>query len=135
MLGPGQSFLLRTRRAACAADLRAVFQTGREEVRRLDLCGTREVAFLPARRTTLVHDHRRPVREAYLSPVEDSDWGPDVLGGRPLARGERRAVGMDGPGCQADLRIVFDNDSAEELRGFDLCARPEIRLAPGWVAE
>lgn len=135
VLGPGQSFLLRTRRTACTAELRAVFQTGREEVRRLDLCAAREIALLPARRTTLVHDHRRTVREAYLSPVEEADWGPDILGGRPLARGERREVGTDGTGCQADLRIVFDNGSAEELRGFDLCARPEIRLAPGWVAE
>ncbi len=135
VLGPGQSFLLRTRRSACAADLRAVFQTGREEVRRLDLCAAQEIAFLPARRTTLLHDHRRTVREVYLSAAEDADWGPDLLGGRLIAQGERREVGMDGPGCRADLRIVFDNGSAEELRGFDLCARPEIRLAPGWVAE
>jgi hypothetical protein len=75
------------------------------------------------------------VREVYLSAADNPDWGPDLLGGRPLARGERREVGMDGPGCEADLRIVFDNSSAEELRGFDLCARAEIRLAPGWVAE
>lgn len=136
VLAPGQSFLLRTRRAACRADLRAVFQTGREEVRQgLDLCAGQEVAFLPARRLVLLHDHLRPVREAYLSPVEDGDWGPDVLAGRPLARGERREVGMEGPGCAADLRVVFDNGGAEELRGFDLCARAEIRLRPGWVAE
>ncbi len=73
VLGPGQSSLLRTCRADCAADLRAVFETGREEVRRLDLCAAREIALLPARRTVLLHEHRRTVREAYLSPVADSD--------------------------------------------------------------
>jgi hypothetical protein len=135
VLRPGQSFLLRSRRAACRVDLRAVFEGGREETRPgLDLCGTREIVFGPARRLALRHAHLRPIREVYLSPAEASDWGPNLLGDRPLARGEQREIGMEG-GCRADLRIVFDNGGAEELRGFDLCQRKEIALRPGWVAE
>jgi hypothetical protein len=41
---------------------------------------------------------------------------------------------MDGD-CQADLRIVFDNNAAEELRGFDMCRNAAITLRPGWVTE
>jgi hypothetical protein len=37
---------------------------------------------------------------------------------------------MDGE-CQADLRIVFDNNAAEELRGFDMCRNAAITLRPG----
>ncbi|MBY0336563.1 MAG: hypothetical protein K2X11_08110 [Acetobacteraceae bacterium] len=135
VLEGGQSWLLRTRRADCRVDLRAVFQNNREVLREgVDLCAGQPIAFLPGRTLVLRHEHGRPVREAYLSPAEDSDWGPDVLAGRPLARGETREVGMDG-GCQADLRVVFDNGNAEEMRGFNLCERNDITLRPGWVTE
>jgi hypothetical protein len=135
VLEGGQTWLLRTRRQNCRVDIRAVFQGNREVLREeVDLCNGREIAFLPARRLVLRSEYGRAIREAYLSPVEDSDWGPDILGGRALERGATREVGMDG-GCTADLRIVFDNGNAEEMRGFNLCERNEITLRPGWTTE
>lgn len=135
VLNPGQSFLLRIRNPACRVRLRAVFADNRAEERAdVEICGGETIAFAPARRVTLVHAHGRAVREVYLSPVQDSDWGDNQLGERPMASGERREIPTDGP-CEADLRIVFDNGNAEEARNINICTRAEITLRPGWVLE
>jgi len=135
VLQPGQSFLLRIRTPGCQVRLRAVYQDGRAEEREaVDVCAAREIAFGAARGLALTHAHARPVREVYLSAVEESDWGPDRLEGRPLARGETREIAAEG-GCRMDVRIVFDNGNAEEMRDLDICARPALTLRPGWVAE
>ena len=134
ILTPGQSILLRTRSQECRVRMRAVFGDNRAiEQADVDICGGQPVTFSTARRVTLVQGHARPVREAYVSDVADNNWGPNQLA-EPLPNGQRREVGTDG-GCRADLRIVFDNGNAEEARNIDICARPEIELKPGWVAE
>lgn len=144
MLEPRATFRLGVRGRGCAFDLRAVYEDGREEVRRgLDLCvvqgvvfGERPSADAPPRRVTLVNLHRRAVRQAFLSPAEAEDWGEDALGGAALPGGARREVTMEeGGGCRADLRIVFDTGAAEERRGIDLCAIVAIVLRPGWTVE
>lgn len=135
VLNPGQGFMLRIRNAACRVRLRAVFADERAEERAdVEICNGPEIVFTPARRVTLVQNHRRPVREVYLSGVQESDWGQNLLGERPIGVGERREVGADS-GCQADLRIVFDNGNAEEARNINVCERTEITLRPGWVVE
>lgn len=135
VLNPGQSFLLRIRNPACRMRLRAVFADNQAEERtEVDICGGETIAFAPARRVTLLHAHGRAVREVYLSAVQDSDWGENQLGERPMASGERRELMSDIP-CEADLRIVFDNGNAEEARNINICTRAEITLRPGWVLE
>jgi len=135
VLNPGQSFLLRIRNQACRMRMRAVFVDDRsEEQPDVDICGGQEVVFSLTRRVTLIHDHRRPVREVYISGVQEADWGANLLAERPMAAGERRELSTES-GCQADLRVVFDNGNAEEARNVDICARAEITLKPGWVAE
>lgn len=135
VLNPGQSFLLRIRDASCRARMRAVFADNRSEERmEVDICSAQPVTFSPAQRVTLVHAHGRPVREVYLSAVQESDWGENLLADRPMAHGERLELARDS-GCEADLRIVFDNGNAEEARQINICTRPEITLRPGWVLE
>lgn len=135
VLNPGQSFLLRIRDASCRVRMRAVFADNRAEERLdVEICAGQPVTFAPAQRVTLLHAHGRPVREVYLSPVQESDWGDNLLADRPLANGERRELARDA-GCAADLRIVFDNGNAEEARNINICTRSEITLRPGWVLE
>ncbi|MDN3567630.1 hypothetical protein QWZ14_24895 [Paeniroseomonas aquatica] len=142
MVEPRSEFRLRLRGAGCAWDLRAVFDDDREEVRRgLDACAAPAVSFgRPvageggSRQVTLVNGFSHPVERAFVSPAESDDWGPDVLGDAVLAPGARQVVRVEG-GCQADLRIVFDNRSAEERRGVDICAASTIALRPGWTLE
>lgn len=135
VLNPGQSFLLRLRQPACRVRMRAVFADNRADERQdVEICAGQPVAFTPGQLITLVHAHGRPVREIYLSPVRDSDWGANLLAERPLAQGERRELALD-TGCEADLRVVFDNGNAEEARNINICTRAEITLRPGWVLE
>ncbi len=135
VLNPGQSFLLRLRNAECRFRMRAVFADNRAEERAdVDVCGGQEIVFAAARQVTLVHAHGRAVREVYLSSVQESDWGDNLLGAQPLTAGQRRDLGTDS-GCEADLRVVFDNGNAEEARNINICERREITLRPGWVLE
>jgi len=135
VLRPGQSFLLRLRTRECQVRLRGVYDNDRAEERAaVDVCQPQPVVFGAPRRVTLTHAHGRPVREIYLSPVEEDDWGANLIEGAPLASGQSRELGMEG-GCRADLRVVFDNGNAEELREVDICARPAITLRPGWTVE
>jgi hypothetical protein len=137
---PGATGTLRLRSRACSFDLRAVYDDSRVETRQgLDLCRVREVAFdrsgiprQPRRSVVLANRHLGPVQQAFLSGSSDADWGPDRLGGSPLAGGDDTAAEMEGP-CEADLRIVFANGSAEERRGVDICETTRIVLRPGWV--
>jgi hypothetical protein len=141
-LDPRGDFRLRLRSQDCRYDLRAVFEDNREEVQRgLDLCNQRRVGFgMPViaegggRRLTLTNGFSRTVQEVYLPLADSDDWGEDVLGTSVIAPGARQAVTMEG-GCQADLRIVFDNSSAEERRDIDICALGTITLRPGWTVD
>ncbi|SDB30837.1 hypothetical protein [Belnapia rosea] len=135
-------FRLRLRGRGCAFDLRAVYEDSREEVQRgLDLCTSGAASFgLPVvsdsggRRVTLLNGFSRTVQQAFLSPADADDWGEDVLGDAVIAPGARQAVTLQG-GCQADLRIVFDTDAAEERRDIDICALGTIALRPGWTID
>ena len=134
VLEPGQSFPMRLRSAECQMRMRAVFQNRREEVREaVDVCAGQPVVFLGARRLALGSVYERPIQGIYLSAVEAADWGGNQLAA-PLANGGTAEISQDG-GCQADLRVVFDNNAAEELRSFDMCRNAAITLRPGWVTE
>jgi hypothetical protein len=136
------SFRLRMRTRDCAFDIRAVYADDREEVKQgLDLCANRTVAFdrsgiprPPTQSVALVNRHLATVQEVYVSPSTDSDWGPDRLGAATLPQGQETVVQVEG-GCEADIRIVFPNGGAEEVREVNICDQPRIVLAPGWVVQ
>jgi hypothetical protein len=134
VLQPGQSFPLRVRSGECQFRLRAVFQNRREELREaVDMCGGQPIIFQGGRRMALGSVYERAITGIYLSPVESGDWGGNQISA-PISNGGTAEISMDGE-CQADLRIVFDNNAAEELRGFDMCRNAAITLRPGWVTE
>ncbi|MCO6417521.1 hypothetical protein JYK14_15320 [Siccirubricoccus sp. KC 17139] len=139
IISPQEGFTLRVRAQECRFDLRAVFENDQEVVQEgVDLCAGGPFAFgqAPAgeaRRVTLRNLMPRAIEQLYLSPTEDDEWGEDRLGERVLPPGESQVVAYEG-GCQADLRLVFDNRAAEERREVDICATPVIALRPGWTA-
>lgn len=134
VLEPGQSFPMRLRSRECQIRLRAVFQNRREEVREVvDVCTAQPIIFQGARRMALGSVYERPITGIYLSPVTSGDWGANQLTA-PIGNGGTAEISMDGE-CEADLRIVFDNAAAEELRGFNMCRNAAITLRPGWVTE
>jgi hypothetical protein len=80
----------------------------------------------------LANRHLATLEQVFLSASTDPDWGPERLGSEALEAGDDRTVAMQG-GCEADLRIVFANGSAEERRAVDICATQRIVLRPGWT--
>jgi hypothetical protein len=69
----------------------------------------------------LVNAGRQTIREVYVSPSSDREWGPDRLGTATLAPGQRFVIGLPRGHCLNDLRIVFTNGRAEERRQVDTC--------------
>jgi hypothetical protein len=145
MLDPGQSLRVKLGRSKdCAFDLQAVYvDASREEVHGIDICRTRLLAFdgstaVPAPVMAALHDITlinrapRPIQQVLISSSDAGDWGDDRLTRSSISVGDSATLQFRGD-CVADLRVVFDNRSAEERRGIDLCAARRIAIQPGWV--
>lgn len=142
-LAPGRPFRVRLGRVRdCRFDLRVVYQDERSEERRgVDICRNRQVAFdgsearaperFQPRQVELVNRSALPIIEAYLSPAASRDWGTDLIADA-LAAGDRTTLTYAGP-CEADFRVVFQNQAAEERRAIDVCELASIPVAPGWT--
>ncbi len=66
------------------------------------------------------------IMKLWASLTTDSDWGDDRLGQSVLRAGQRFALSLPNGPCRWDLRIVYDNDRAEEKRNLNLCAVTEV---------
>lgn len=142
-LAAGRSFQVRLGQGRhCRFDLQAVYTDGKVEERRdQDVCRNRQVVFdgtkaaMPVDRTerkvTILNRAPRTIKQVFLSPKSASNWGDDMLGGT-IAPGEDSEVTYRGE-CVVDVRIVFDNTSAEERREADLCNQATVVIAPGWT--
>src|SRR5271165_3836134 len=61
--------------------------------------------------------------ELHVSPENATDWGADRLAGGRIAPGHSFRVRLGrSRECAWDLAVTYDDDSREELRGFDVCA-------------
>jgi hypothetical protein len=148
LLAPGQVFHVSPLRArGCQVDMRVIYANGALEDRRgLDICRTRQFSFTAsdaisptmtapshAAHTIIVTNHApRPVVELYVSPASADDWGNDLLANQPVSTGGVREVKPD-VSCRADLRVVFNNRSAEERRDIDICTHSKLDIKPGWT--
>ncbi len=145
-LAVGKSYRVHlSRPPECRFDLQVIYDDAtREESHGVDVCHTRQIGFdgstamIPPdvfsrqREVTLVNRSGRPIQQVFVSPSAADQWGDDRLGDGSISAGETRSVGYRGP-CTVDLRLVFDNRSAEERRGLDLCATPALLIEPGWT--
>lgn len=142
---PGKTFRLRLgRESACVVDVQIVYDdASEEEVNTVNICRTHQIVFdgshavaaqLPAgepHHLVIANASSRPIQQVFVSPPEATQWGDDLLGNHSLSVGERAGVEYYGS-CLADLRVVFDNRSAEERRGLDLCGLHGVLIAAGW---
>lgn len=145
ILDPGSSVRVRFGRTReCLFDFMVVYDdASREEQRGVDLCRTRQVAFdgsaasAPPESGTehqvlLLDRSARPIQQVFLSPPEANQWGEDRLTQGSISVGGQRSISWRGE-CLLDIRVVFENRSAEERRGVDLCQFPQISIQPGWT--
>lgn len=66
------------------------------------------------------------IQEVYVSSVRTDDWGEDRLGADVLEPGQSIIIRLPRGDCLNDIRIVFDDDSAQERRRVDTCAVTDI---------
>ncbi|WBV43871.1 hypothetical protein [Pseudoroseomonas cervicalis] len=136
-VAPEGSFTLRLGRTReCVFDLTAVFEDDSiEERRRVDLCRRNRVVFgdpaLPWREAEIVNATSRSLRNLYAMPggatgSGENRWGPDRLGAVMVDGGNSFRLRLRSRACQVDLRAVYDDDTAEEKPGADLCTTPRI---------
>lgn len=144
-IGPGESSRVKLGHLRdCAFDVQAVYDDASEEERHgIDLCRNHLVTFDgtavtrpkvskgASHRVTLANAAARPIQQVFVSPADSGDWGADLLGDS-LSVADKSDVTYRGT-CVADLRVVFDNRSAEERRGLDLCAMGGVVIQPGWT--
>jgi hypothetical protein len=127
----------------CNYDLQVIYDDGKvEEKRDQDVCRSGQIVFdgsqaaLPADRTErkvlLLNRTPRMVRQVFLSSKEAASWGDDLLTPGGLESGADAQLTYRGEWV-VDLRVVFDNNSAEERRDVDLCGHPTVMIAPGWT--
>jgi len=148
LLAPGQVFHISPLRAqGCQVDMRVIYANGSLEDRRgLDICRSRQFSFSAtdaispsmsapthaAHTITVINHAPRQIVELYVSPASADDWGGDLLVNGPISTGGMRDVKPE-VSCRADLRVVFDNRSAEERRDIDICAHSKLDIKPGWT--
>jgi hypothetical protein len=144
VIEPGNRFTVRIQRdGQCDFDVRVQYRGGREERRmRQNICEGAEVVFAgpnsrlvdgggPAngRLLRIMNEGPVEVMELYLSASSNTHWGEDRLGQSTLPRRFRYEVRVEDEGCQYDIRVVYRGGAAEERRGQDMCAQPELRLS------
>lgn len=69
----------------------------------------------------LVNNTGRTIRELYASLSTDSNWGDDRLGQDMVPTGRTYPVRLPQGDCIYDVRVVFDNNQAQERRRLNLC--------------
>lgn len=129
----------------CVFDVQAIYEdASREEQHKVDGCHGRTVTFdgsasiaapahvAPTHEVTIANRTGRPIQQVLISPSDAGDWGDDRLGNHSVSVADAATVQYRGS-CVADIRIVFDNRSAEERRGVDFCAARRIAVQPGWT--
>jgi hypothetical protein len=148
MLQQGQPIRLKLGRMRdCTFDLLAIYDdSSQEEMRGVNVCRTREVAFTgamatkpppppgPEHRVMVSNASPMPLQQLFISAPDAAQWGDDRLAQSAMSVGEQRSIAFNGP-CRADLRVVFANRAAEERRNMDLCANPDLHIAPGWTTQ
>ncbi|MGK7866770.1 hypothetical protein [Falsiroseomonas sp. E2-1-a20] len=76
----------------------------------------------------LVNGGSQTIREVYVSPSTDHNWGPDRLGTAVVPPGQRFVIGLPRGACVNDLRIVFNDGRAEERRQVDTCRLTDLAV-------
>jgi hypothetical protein len=84
---------------------------------------------------TLINRGSKAVRELYVTPAGDANWGQNRIAGRPIPPGgsfpvKRRADNN----CIMDIRAVFADGKAEERKSLNTCNVDAVAVGLATVA-
>ena len=79
---------------------------------------------------TVLNNSGFTVMTLQVSPVDESQWGPDILGAQVIPNGETAAVTFErGENqCNWDIRVTYDDGDSNELRAVNLCEIGTVTL-------
>lgn len=81
---------------------------------------------------SVVNNTGHVVMTLNVSPSNENEWGPDILGTDTLANGETAQVtfqrGSDQ--CLWDVRVTYDDGDTGDMRGVNLCEVATVTLTP-----
>jgi hypothetical protein len=79
---------------------------------------------------TIVNNTGNTVMTLNVSPSNENEWGPDILGQDTLGNGERAQIsfarGQDQ--CNWDIRVTYDDNETGDWRGINLCETATVTL-------
>ena len=84
---------------------------------------------------TLLNKSAQPIRELFVTPAGDANWGQNRLTTGPIAPGANFAVRrrIDG-NCVFDLRVIYADQTREERRAVNTCNAEDIAFFGGGKA-
>lgn len=65
-----------------------------------------------------------------VSPTNESEWGPDILGTQVLQTGQTAQVVFDRAEsqCNYDIRATYDDNDTSDMRNVNLCQVGTVQL-------
>lgn len=81
---------------------------------------------------TIVNNTGRTLMTLNVSPNDQNEWGPDILGTETLANGGSGQVAFTrgNEQCLWDIRATFDDGQTGDWRGVNLCETSTVTLTP-----
>ncbi len=71
------------------------------------------------------------LKNLYLSPTDQNEWGDDVLGEDVLTNGQSVKIHFPegrGEGCEWDLKVTYNDDTSHEWRNVNLCSIESVTI-------
>ena len=80
---------------------------------------------------TIVNDTGQVIMTLNVSPSDENQWGPDILGADVLATGERAEVSFDRAEerCEWDIRVTYQDGDTGAWAGINLCETSTVTLS------
>jgi len=81
---------------------------------------------------TVVNTTGHTVVTLNVSPTNDNEWGPDILGRDVLNNGESAEVTFErgDSQCQWDIKATYDDGDTTDMRAVNLCTVGTVTLTP-----
>ncbi|HWT12015.1 MAG TPA: hypothetical protein VN231_04620 [Allosphingosinicella sp.] len=118
--------------AAAPAEEAAAAEEGTNEAMPAEEGGDAAAAAGSQQDFTIVNNTGRTLMTLNVSPNDENEWGPDILGADTLANGGSGQVtfARGNDQCLWDLRATFDDGQSGDWRGVNLCETTTVTLTP-----
>ena len=80
---------------------------------------------------TIVNDTGQVIMTLNVSPSDENQWGPDILGTDVLAAGESAEISFDRAEerCEWDIRVTYQDGDSGAWGGINLCETTTVTLS------